>query len=709
MRFRRSARFATLAATAALAAALPVRPATARDPSPDPAHTTIVTGRLLDADGKPIAGGNVVLVAESWSRSERPLGSCYVDFNDLPLTFRVTGPFPSDHEGRFRAESPSGPARPGLRLLALGAAAGQGQATVEVAKGSSVQSLDLKLDREHIIRGRLIDTQGQPAAGATVRPIMLTGRGTTLQTLVPTDPIPPYASPLAPAVTTDDKGRFVIRGLGKAEVWLEVTHKGFATQRLHVRPTPAGNAMDTPFSLVSARVVQGRVTYGQGGKPAAGARVVAFVGNGNAVECRTDDDGRYSLNPFPSASVYHMVFPPDGQPYLTTRRDESFSDAKYVESDIALERGVMVRGRVLESPSGKPVVGALLIYRQRTANNPFPHQDVRLWDWSCCHVACQSAVSGADGAFQVVVPPGPGHLFVVGPTHDYVHMDTSAGELEYGHPGMIRYHPDGLISLDVKPGTEPPAVTATLRRGVTLRARVQGAGGKPAETFIALSRSYIPTGYLLWEWGPGNLNHLLCRNGELILPGCDPEKGGTVWLFDAAHALGATLNFTGAEASGPPMTVALLPCGTASIRNVDAEGRPLSPVLSIVFSPGAIGTLIGRVDAKDGKPLEGDWHMWSTYDKVPSKSAEPDAKEPEDRPPVARPLPPAEPDTTERVTFRHLIPGATYQVSKFFDDGDGDQGWPKVEFQVKPGVTLTLPDFDRGSKRWKAGAGRAKP
>ncbi len=697
MRFRPSGKFATLAATAALATALPLGPATARDPSPDPAHTTVVTGRLLDADGKPIAGGQVALVAESRARSERPLGSCYVDFSDLPMTFRVTGPVLSDREGRFRAEAPFGPARPGWRLLALGAAAGHGQTTVELVKGSSAQAIDLKLDREHIIRGRLIDTQGQPAAGATVRPIMVSGRGTTLLTLLPTDPIPPYASPLVPAVTTDDRGRFLIRGLGKDEVWLEVTHKGFATQRLHVRPSPDQHAVDTPFSLVAARVVQGRVTYGQGGKPAAGARVVAFANDGSAVECRTDEDGRYSLNPFPSDSVYHMVFPPDGQPYLVTRRDESFSLARHVESDIALERGVLVRGRAIESPSGKPVAGALVIYRQRTANNPFPHRDFRLFDWSCCHVVCQSAVSGADGTFQVTVPPGPGHLFVVGPTHDYVHMETSAGELEYGHPGMLRYYPDGLIPLDIKPGTEPREVTATLRRGATLRARVLGPGGKPAETFMALSRSYIPAGYQLWQWGPGSSNKLECRNGELVLPGCDPERGGTVWLFDADHALGATLNFTGSGASGPPLTVTLQACGSASVRAVNAEGRPFSPVLSIVITPGAVGTLIGRVDGKDGRPLEGDWHMWSSYDGVrpnPERTGSMNAA------PLA-PVRAPDPDPKARITFRHLIPGTTYQWSEFFGD-DSEQGWRKMEFQVKSGETLMLPDFDRRVQpRWK--------
>ncbi len=166
-----------------------------------------------------------------------------------------------------------------------------------------------------------------------------------------------------------------------------------------------------------------------------------------------------------------------------------------MESDIALERGVLVRGRVTESPSGKPVAGALVLYRQRVANNPDPASTT-----SACLTGAAATIivsrpsAGSDGVFQIAVPPGPGHLLVFGPTHDYVHVETSAGELEHGHPGRLRYYPDALIALDLKPGTETHDVTATLRRGVTLRARVQLPSGKPAEKFIALSRSYIPNG-----------------------------------------------------------------------------------------------------------------------------------------------------------------------------------------------------------------------
>ncbi len=93
--------FLRLAALVALATPFPSRPATAEDRVQDQDRMLTVTGRLLDADGKPVADGQVVLVAELWCRTERPLG-IYVH-NGLPITFGVTRPFQTDSEGRFRA------------------------------------------------------------------------------------------------------------------------------------------------------------------------------------------------------------------------------------------------------------------------------------------------------------------------------------------------------------------------------------------------------------------------------------------------------------------------------------------------------------------------------------------------------------------------------------------------------------------------------
>ena len=397
-------------------------------------------------------------------------------------------------------------------------------------------------------------------------------------------------------------------------MWLEVTHERFATQRVQPQPSLRADAKDTPFSLVAARVLEGRVTCGENGQPAAGAQVVALTGFNDVVQCRTDEDGRYSLNPFPGDSFTLKVFPPDGQPYLCREEGPDVLAVRAARGGCRAERGVLVRGRVTESPSGKPVAGALVLYRPHWRNNPYHKGRYNFTEYNFDWVqqVAHAAVSDGDGAFSITVPPGPGDLFVLGPTLDYVHVASSIGDLEFGHPSRVRVYPDALVPLDLKPDDEVKKVTAILRRGVTLKAQVQGPDGAPIKVLLVVSRSYTPTNFehfqQMWSF-------LEVRDGELALPGCDPEKGGTAWLFDPARALGLTLTFTGAEAAGPARTVRLEPCGSAKIRCVDQQGKPrpnadLYPC--IVLSPGTCFTA-NSLSPNDDKELEGDWGLWFNF------------------------------------------------------------------------------------------------
>jgi hypothetical protein len=662
MRCRDSRR---LAALAALATVIFVRPTIAADESPDPDHTMAVTGRLVDAGGKPVAGGEIVLVAERWCRTERPLG-IYVH-NGFPISFRVSGPFRTDGQGRFAATAAVGPALPAWDVFALARADGHGRVRVGIDKWARKKDITITLDREHVIRGRLIDTQGQPIAGATVRPILVSQMGTTRETLIPTEPVPPYASPLFPAVSTDDKGRFLIAGLGKSEIWLEATHERFATQRMHPQPSLRSDAKDVSFSLVAARVLEGRVTCGPDGKPAVRAWVVAITGFDNVVQCLTDSDGRYSLNPFPGDSLSLTVFPPDGQPYLVQKKGLTFSQSARLEADVILQPGVLVGGRVTESPSGKPVAGALVLHRPRQANIPGKKYEFA-YELEWYRDALTSATSGADGTFKIAVPAGPGHLFVLGPTLDYVPVESSVGELEFGRPSRMRNYPDGIIAIDPKPGSKTEEAAISLRRGVTLRARVVAADGKPVARLIVMSRLYLPTSFYNWQaaW-----NVLEVHDGELDLPGCDPAKGGTAWLLAPEQKLGLTLNFSGSEASGPRRSIRLEPCANAVVRTVNGKGEALQTDdihLYAMFSPGTImaATVLSE---KDDKDLEGDWCFWNNFYHV-------------------RP----ERDDKGFLTYTGLVPGLPYALATF-EGFDFRKGSPKVDFQVKPGETLKLPDF----------------
>src|SRR5207244_11976343 len=109
--------------------------------------------------------------------------------------------------------------------------------------------------------------------------------------------------------------------------------------------------------------------------------------------------------------------------YLILRKVHEWpKGARKQQVDLALPRGVLVRGTVTEADSGKPLAGARVQFNPRQANNPHFREDV-VTDWE------GAVVSGPDGRFQIATLPGPGHLLFRGPTPDYIHLETSYDEL----------------------------------------------------------------------------------------------------------------------------------------------------------------------------------------------------------------------------------------------------------------------------------------
>jgi hypothetical protein len=81
-------------------------------------------------------------------------------------------------------------------------------------------------------------------------------------------------------------------------------------------------AENVKLALAPGRVVEGRVTYADTGKPAAGARVMIESAGGGRVRGQTDKDGRYHLNARPSAQFPDGGAPPapSGWPSSSSRR-----------------------------------------------------------------------------------------------------------------------------------------------------------------------------------------------------------------------------------------------------------------------------------------------------------------------------------------------------------------------------------------------------
>src|SRR5205814_419846 len=93
----------------------------------------------------------------------------------------------------------------------------------------------------------------------------------------------------------------------------------------------------------------------------------------------TDATGRFLLHGWPRGAVRHAV-------------------------ELRVPRGVLLRGKVVEAGSGRPVAGAGVQLWPR-ADNPFMRPEV-LAGYR------QTVLSGTDGTFRMAVPPGPGHLLV---------------------------------------------------------------------------------------------------------------------------------------------------------------------------------------------------------------------------------------------------------------------------------------------------------
>ena len=209
-----------------------------------------VSGRVVDASGNGIAGAEVsVEDREGWGRWPRPV-------SDTATT---------DGEGRFAiADAPSG------TLFARATAAGRAPGEAEVGNagpGRAREGIVITLTDGGSLRGRVLDAQGTPVAGAKVAftPAPDEDRGGPGRGRRRMD----AAAAVAP-VTSGADGSFVIDSLAEGAGFLAASaEKGSGVVATRVS---AGSETAVDVRLDSTGSVAGRVVDGNGA-PLAGARV----------------------------------------------------------------------------------------------------------------------------------------------------------------------------------------------------------------------------------------------------------------------------------------------------------------------------------------------------------------------------------------------------------------------------------------------------
>jgi hypothetical protein len=375
-------------------------------------------------------------------------------------------------------------------------------------------------------------------------------------------------------------------------------------------------------------------------------------------DARTDEQGLARIIPELGESFWISASPPASMPYLNQRLDLNWPKGAVRQAvEFKLKRGVPVHGRVTEEASSKPVPGALVSYAM-TRRADRLYRDFQ-------SLLCE-AVTDRDGNFQIVVPPGPGHLLVRAATPDYLHLTTSNLELGVSLlPNWLMY-PDALAHIDLKAGEPLQEVTMRFRRGVTVAGRVIGPFGSPVARAIAFGRSYVPYGR-----GPrfasfsGYLPKIEVLDGRFEIPGCDPEKPFTFYFFDREHQLGATVELGGKLARNAPVVVRLEKCGAARVRYQDARGKPIvghEPAISRRGSQDRPLLLIITPGETDSTPRDKTMADMASQENLDYERM--------------RPL---RTGADGRVIMESLIPGATYRFHGH-------------DFKAEAGKTSDLPD-----------------
>ena len=310
------------------------------------------------------------------------------------------------------------------------------------------------------IEGRIVDLEGRPIAGARVEvtdlwsapdnnlgrwldqaqdrgvahpsdglspggklfPLPTTSRGRS-QNLSP--------SPAMPADTTGPDGRFRLTGVGPEQLaGINISGLTIATARLYVMGrdgaevraplrqglTPSQivyHARKLEYAAAPGKPIEGVIRDAYTGRPISGIVLQAAVYDEQnlirvpGIEATTDHRGHYRLAGLPRAPAYLLFVEPRGEepyPNATLRAAGDTPAFEPVTFDIALKRGILVRGKVTDKATGQPVAAAVEAY----AFNDNPH----LRDFPGFKSSGLARSFVVNGRYEVVALPGRGIIGV---------------------------------------------------------------------------------------------------------------------------------------------------------------------------------------------------------------------------------------------------------------------------------------------------------
>jgi RNA polymerase sigma factor (sigma-70 family) len=320
-----------------------------------------------------------------------------------------------------------------------------------VAPGAAKREVTMHLDKALRIEGRVVGGDRKPVARAAVWAYA----GNLVST----------ASAALPCATTDDAGRFVLDGLRPGETILRVGREGATPCAIEPVRVPASAPVEI---VLDGGFVEGVVTDATGGRPLAGARVLAYMGHVNGVsiaEATSGEDGRYRLDTVRAGRpqwfrVERAGFATlDETPTNVMSRPEIRYGDVSTTRDFAMRRGVPLAGLVT-SPDG-PIAGARVVawWYDRSDNGKW--------------IVSTEGFTDGDGRFALTAA---GSKTVV--VQVFADGWYQEGLADFNWSSALAAGRKPPHAIDV-PSRGMPDVNITMTRACAVAGRVESAAGKP--------------------------------------------------------------------------------------------------------------------------------------------------------------------------------------------------------------------------------------
>jgi RNA polymerase sigma factor (sigma-70 family) len=563
--------------------------------------TIEVSGRVLDPEGKPVAAARLYLAR-------------LMPNAPPPSAQGASGP-----DGRFRfAVQRMKTDQSPWQVLATATGYGCDWAAVDSGK----TELTLRLVKDVPIRGRVLDREGRPVAGAKVRVLSVAVyEGEDLTKMLEnfrrvgwqtSHGVKHWAGPLpgqSSLVTVGADGRFRLAGFGRERtVQLNVEGPGIEYTSITVmtrldKAITGGKPLEGyrqskfypatfDYLAAAARPIRGVVRDKVTGKPVPGVAVWSFLTTHRPV---TDAGGRYELLGHPKSPTYALhLEPPDGWHFRFQTRISDSPGLAPLAADIVLPSGILARGRILDKATGKPVAGVRVSYHVLFPNT----RAGRLNDYEE-YEGISAATSARDGSFALSVLPGPGVIAAAAePPSSYQCAFVTLKELET----CLKEKPhrfnseDNLIILGagalantgfailsqrrynalalINPGEKDTALACDLLflPPVTRRGTLVGPKGKPLSGVTAIGVD-----------GDMGLDGVL-KSAGFTVRGLHPKRTRELFFYHKEKNLGRYLELRGEQSE--PLKVELQPCGSVAGRLVDKAGKPVANTVIYVCRKG---------------------------------------------------------------------------------------------------------------------------